>query len=132
MANLKKWSSKWKSSTQTRKQRKYLYNAPLHIRHKIMSSHLSKELREKYGVRSFPVKVGDEVKIKSGQFKGITGKVTKVSLKRYFVHVKGAFVKRTDGSEKLYPIHPSNLEIVKLDLDDPKRKEKLEALSKNN
>lgn len=38
---------------QPRKQRKFLYNAPLHLRGgKIMSAPLSKELREKYGVRT--------------------------------------------------------------------------------
>ena len=31
-------------SKQPRKQRKFLYNAPLHVRRKIMSAHLSKEL----------------------------------------------------------------------------------------
>jgi large subunit ribosomal protein L24 len=123
-----KWSKKWKSSKQTRKQRKYLFNAPLHIRHKIVSSHLTKELRKKYGLRSVPVRVGDEVIIRSGQFRGVSGKVTKVSLSRYFVHVAGATVKKTDGSEKLYPIHPSNLEIIKLNLDDPRRKEKIERV----
>lgn len=122
----KKWSKDWKSSKQTRKQRKYLFNAPLHIRHKVMAAHLTKDLKNKYGIRSVPVREGDEVIIRSGQFRGVSGKVTKVSLSRYFVHVAGATIKKTDGTDKLYPIHPSNVEIIKLNLDDPRRKEKIE------
>ncbi len=39
---------------QPKKQRKFLYNAPLHLRGgKIMAATLSPELRDKYGVRSF-------------------------------------------------------------------------------
>jgi len=37
------------------KNRKRHFNAPSHIRRKIMSSPLSKELRQKYNVRSMPI-----------------------------------------------------------------------------
>ena len=47
----KDFSKSWKSSRQPRKQRKYVFNAPLHIRHKLVSANLSKELRKKYGKR---------------------------------------------------------------------------------
>ncbi len=127
-----KWSKFWNSSSQPRKQRKYAFNAPLHIRHKFMSASLSKELRKEYGVRSVPVRVGDSVKVMAGQFKGKTGKVTKVSLATLKVHVEGASVTRTDGTEALYPIHPSNLQIAKLDMSDKRRVEKLERLKKEN
>ncbi|HSQ01903.1 MAG TPA: 50S ribosomal protein L24, partial [Methanobacterium sp.] len=53
-------------STQPRKQRKFIYKAPLHIRHKLMSVTLSEELREQYGRRSLPVKTGDTVKVMRG------------------------------------------------------------------
>jgi len=127
----KKWSKSWKNSLQTRKQRKYLHNAPLHIKHKLVASSLSSELKEKHGVRSIPVKKGDTVTIMAGQFKGKSGKVTKVSLARTFAHVEGAAVKKANGSDSLYPVHPSNLMITKLDLDDKKRAEKLEKVKKN-
>ena len=67
---MKKFSKFWKSSTQARKQRKYVHNAPLHIKHKMLASSLSKELRKEHGVRSVPVRKDDFVTIKSGQFKG--------------------------------------------------------------
>ena len=68
-----KFSTKWVGSKQPRKQRKYRANAPLHILHTMMSSNLNKELRKKYGKRSFPVKKGDTIKIMIGEFKGKTG-----------------------------------------------------------
>lgn len=121
----KLWSNSWKSSSQTRKQRKYRFNAPLHIKRKFLSAPLSKDLRSEYKTRSFKVRSGDTVIIKSGQFKGTTGKITKVSVTRTFVHVKGAVLKKSDGSEVFYPIHPSNVEIIKLNLDDKFRVSKL-------
>ncbi len=126
----KQFSKAWVSSTQIRKQRKYVANAPLHIRHKFMSAPLSKKLKEEYGFRSIPVRSGDTVKVKSGQFRGVEGKVSKVSLARTFVHVEGAALKRADGSDALYPIHPSNVEIVKLDTSDKLRVEKIDRLKK--
>ena len=126
----KQWSNSWNSSVQTRKQRKYTKNAPLHIKHKFMGASLSSNLREKYGFRTLVVRSGDVVKITTGQFKGVEGKVTKVSLARTFVHVEGAVIKRADGSDAFYPIHPSNVQITKLDLDDDKRVEKIKTLTK--
>lgn len=46
-----------------RKNRKRHFNAPSHIRRKIMSSPLSKELRQKYNVRSMPIRKDDEVQV---------------------------------------------------------------------
>jgi large subunit ribosomal protein L24 len=54
------------------KQRKAMYQAPLHRKHKLFSAHLSKELRKQWNKRSLPVRKGDEVKIMRGKFKGTT------------------------------------------------------------
>ena len=113
-------------SKKPRKQRKFLYNAPLHIRRKMISSHLSKELREKYKKRSIPVRVGDEVKVLRGKFKGKTGKVKKVDTKKYKIYIEGITKKRTVGTEYTVPISPSNVEIIKLNLEDKKRLKALE------
>jgi len=122
----KEFSKKWIRSKQVRKQRKYIYNAPLHIRRKMMSVNFSKELREKYHRRNFPVRTGDKVVVISGQFKGLTGKVEKVMLKKYKVHVEKAELTKRDGSKVKYSIHPSNLRIVELNLEDKKRVNALE------
>ncbi|ALV61932.1 LSU ribosomal protein L26e (L24p) [Thermococcus sp. 2319x1] len=113
-------------SKQPRKQRKFLYNAPLHLRHKIVSATLSKELRQKYGVRALPIRTGDKVKIMRGDFKGHEGKVVEVDLKRYRIHVEGATLKKVNGTEVFYPIHPSNVMIVELNLEDERRKKIIE------
>ena len=54
--------NKLKTSSR-RKNRKAYFNAPSHIRRKFMSSPLSKELRQKYNVRSMPIRKDDEVQV---------------------------------------------------------------------
>jgi len=114
------------ASRQPRKQRRALYNAPLHARQKLMSAPLSPELREKYGVRSLPVRKGDKVKIMRGDFKGHVGSVVKVDLSRLRIYVEGVTIKRSDGTPVFRPIHPSNVMIVELDLSDERRKRIIE------
>ena len=46
-----------------RKNRDRHFNAPSHVRRKMMSSPLSKELKQKYNVRSIPIRKDDEVKV---------------------------------------------------------------------
>ncbi|KAG7273539.1 hypothetical protein CRUP_009888 [Coryphaenoides rupestris] len=66
-----------------RKNRKRHFNAPSHIRRKIMSSPLSKELRQKYNVRSMPIRKDDEVQVVRGHYKGQQiGKVVQVYRKK--------------------------------------------------
>jgi len=113
-------------SKKARKQRKFLYNAPLHLRRKMISAHLSKELREQYKRRSLPLRKGDEVKVMRGEFKGTVGKVVKVDTKKYKVYIDNVKKKRSVGTEYLVPISPSNLMIIKLNLDDKYRLKMLE------
>jgi len=121
----KKFSTSWKASSQPRKQRKYLANAPLHIRKKFVSVNLSKELRKKHGKRNIPVKKGDVVKIMRGKFKKKQGKVTAVKLKTSKIIVEGIQTKKTDGSKVNNPLRASNLQIIELNLEDRKRMKKL-------
>ena len=122
----KEFSIKWKASKQPRKQRKYRYNAPLHIRRKMMSVNLSKELRKKYGKRNFPILRGDVIKIFVGEFKGKTGKVNEVNLKKLKIAIDGIYRTKKDGTKISVKFDPSNLQIKELNLDDKKRKEALE------
>ncbi|MEM1873595.1 MAG: 50S ribosomal protein L24 [Acidilobaceae archaeon] len=119
------------ASSQPRKQRRALREAPLHARHKLLSAPLSKELREKYGVRNLPVRVNDKVMIMRGKFRGHVGKVVEVDLKRARIHVEGAVVKRADGTPRFVPIHPSKVMIVELDLSDKWRQKIIERRSKS-
>lgn len=123
---MKEFSISWKSSKKPRKQRKYLANAPLHIHKKFLSVNLSKDLRKKFKTRNISVRKGDRVKIVRGQFKGKLGKVSDVDKKRIKVFVEGAEMTKKDGSKSFYPIHPSNLMITELNLEDKYRKEKIQ------
>jgi large subunit ribosomal protein L24 len=123
----KKFSTMWKSSKQPRKQRKYIANAPLHIKRKLMSVNLSKELRKKYQKRSVPLRKKDTVKIMRGKFKGKKGKIIKVLLKTQKVEVEGIQIKKQDGSKVNIKLRPSNLQIIELNVEDKKRNK---ALSK--
>lgn len=127
----KKFSRVWKESVNPSKQRLYRYNAPLHIQQKFMHTHLSKELRQKYGVRNLQLRVGDKIKILRGQFAKKEGKVERISLKRERVIVTGIENIKKDGTKLPFPLHPSNLIIVDLNLEDKKRKNKLSSNKKN-
>lgn len=113
-------------SKQPRKQRKFRYTAPLHVRHKLMSVTLSEELREKYEIRSFPVKSGDTVLVMRGDFKDQEGKVLKVDLKNYLLNIENVSVQKPDGNQVYHPVHPSNVMIVELDLEDEERNQVIE------
>jgi large subunit ribosomal protein L24 len=129
----KKFSTSWISSKQPRKQRKYLANAPLHLRKKFISVNLSKELRKKYGKRNMPARKGDTVKVMRGSFKKKQGKISEVKLKIKKVIVEGIQTKKQDGSKVNVKLQPSNLQIVELNMEDKKRlksKEKLKETEK--
>ena len=120
------FSTDWKSGKNRRKQRKYLANAPLHIRAKFIASHLSKALKEKYNTRSLRVRKGDKVKILRGQHKGKIGTIDQVNLKKGKITLESLFTTKRDGSKAFYPINPSNVLVQDVNLDDRKRKEKLQ------
>lgn len=116
-----KFSTSWKSSKQPRKQRKYLANAPMHLRKKFMSVNLSKDLRKKYGKRNIPVKRGDTVKVMRGKFEGKEGKVTKIIVKTTKLYMEGVQATKRDGSKVNVKLQPSNLQIVELNMEGKNR-----------
>jgi len=118
----KKFSKHWKSSKQPRKQRKYSANAPLHIKRKMLSVNLSKELRKKYGKRNIPARKGDTVKVLRGKFRKKQGKIIKINTKKSKLEVEGIQIKKQDGSKANVKIQPSNVQIIELNIEDRKRK----------
>jgi large subunit ribosomal protein L24 len=111
---MKKFSKSWRSSKSPKKQRKYRYNAPLHLRSGMLSSHLSKELSKKYGRRNIRIRKGDKVRVCTGQFKKREGKVTSVNIKKLKVYIENVDITKKDGSKALYPVDPSNVLILEL------------------
>jgi len=110
-------------SKQPRKQRKRIYRAKLHQKHKLLHATLSPDLRKKYGKRAIRVVKGDTVKIMRGDFEGHEGKVERVDMKKLAIFIEGVTVSKADGTEILRPVYPSNVMITKLNLDDKRREE---------
>jgi large subunit ribosomal protein L24 len=117
------------NSIQPRKQRKERFTAPLHRRQKYMHSPLSKELRAELKKRNAQVRKGDTVRVARGDHAGAEGLVEEVNLKRCTIKVAGVSNFKADGTEVPRPIHPSNVIITKLDLEDAKREKIFERRS---
>ncbi len=117
-------------SSKARVQRKTQAHAPAHVKRKMLSAHLSNELRAQYGVRSARVCKGDTVVIVRGNedIRGIEGKVLEVFTKEGRVSIEGITIEQADNTATVRPIHASNLVIVKLNTEDEWR---IASLSKN-
>ncbi|KAI1373778.1 putative 60S ribosomal protein L26-1 [Hypoxylon crocopeplum] len=100
-----------------RKSRKAHFGASSGERRVIMSAPLSKELREKYNVRSIPIRKDDEVTIVRGTNKGREGKVTSVYRLKYQIHIERVTRDKASGQSVPLGIHPSKVVINKLKLD---------------
>jgi large subunit ribosomal protein L24 len=109
-----------------KKQRKMMFNAPAHIRHKLMAAPLSSELAASRGIKTLPVRKGDTVRIQRGDNKGFEGKVSQVDLKKYRIFLEGLTREKVDGTNIFISVHPSKVQIRNLNLDDKWRKNILE------
>ncbi|MFH1327418.1 MAG: 50S ribosomal protein L24 [Candidatus Bathyarchaeota archaeon] len=114
-------------SSKPSKQRKAVFAAPLHRKHKMLSAPLSEKLNKRFGKKSFPVRKGDTVKIFRGDFTGQDGKVKGIDHKHFRITVEGITREKTDGSTYFIPIHPSKVFLTKMSLDDKRRSEKLKV-----
>jgi len=112
------------------KQRKYVRQAHSFIRHKLISSRLSKDLQKKYKVKKMPVRTGDIVYVASGDFIGTEGKVLSMDYKRQRLSIEGIAREKTDKSKIMYPIHASKVVIRRFGKVDGSRKEILERRAK--
>ncbi|MFQ5831144.1 MAG: 50S ribosomal protein L24 [Candidatus Thorarchaeota archaeon] len=110
------------SSKAPKKQRRRIYKSPLHSRRNMLKCRLDEFLQEEYGMRSMRIKRGDLVRIMRGQFRDTEGKVIAVDYRNIRVHLENATVTRADGKEAQIPMHPSNLMLVKLELDDDRKR----------
>ena len=108
-------------SIQPRKQRKARYNAPAHARGKYLSASLSKELRDKVGSKTLPIRSGDKVRVLRGDFKGHEGEVLSVDYGSYKVTIEEVTLSKPDGTATFLPVDPSNLVIIDADLKDDRR-----------
>merc|ERR1711894_626499 len=121
------------------KSRKRHFSAPSHIRRRLMSAPLSKELGTKYGVRSMPVRKDDEVQVVRGHYKGQqVGKIVQCYRKKFRVYIERIQREKANGATVNVSIHPSKVVIVKLKMDkdrkdilDRRAKGRADALGKD-
>uniref|UniRef100_A0A2K5XP42 KOW domain-containing protein n=1 Tax=Mandrillus leucophaeus TaxID=9568 RepID=A0A2K5XP42_MANLE len=105
------------------KNRKRHFNAPSHIRRKIMSSPLSKELRHEYNVPSMPIRKDDEFQLVRGHYKGQQiGNVVQVYRKKYVIYTEWVQQGKANGTTVHVGIHPSKVVITRLKLDKDRKK----------
>ena len=103
-----------------------IYRAVNNVRNKQIGATLSKQLRQKYHRRSIRIVNGDTVKIIRGEYKGIDGKVTKISLEKNSIAVEGVQREKLKGVKIDLYIHSSNTFITSLNTEDNWRIKKLE------
>ena len=107
-----------------------IYRAVNNVRNKQIGATLSKQLRQKYHRRSIRIVNGDTVKIIRGEYKGIDGKVTKISLEKNSIAVEGVQREKLKGGKIDLYIHSSNTVITSLNTEDNWRVKKLERKPK--
>jgi large subunit ribosomal protein L24 len=110
----------------TKMRNNLIYQASFQTRSKQLGSALSKELSKKYGKRSIRVIEGDSTKILRGEFKGVEGKVSKVSTQKNSVAIEGVKKEKTKGDKFDVYIHTSNLVVTSLNTGDKWRISRLE------
>ena len=104
-----------------------IYQATFQIRSKQLGSSLSKDLQKKYGKKSTRAIVGDTITILRGEFKGVSGKITKISTEKTSVTIEGVKKEKTKGDKFDVYIHTSNLVVTALNSSDKWRIAKLEG-----
>lgn len=104
-----------------------IYRATMATRSKQLGSPLSKELQKRYGKRSMRVVLGDTVKVMRGEYRGVDGKISKVSIADNSVAIEGVKKEKSKGEKFDVLIRSTNVVITNLNLDDHWRKTKLEG-----
>jgi large subunit ribosomal protein L24 len=111
----------------TKMRNQQIYQAPYAVRSKQVSGSLSKELRKKYGKRSVRLALDDSVKIIRGEYKGIDGKITKISISKSCIAIEGIKKEKLKGEKIDVYIPSSNILVTSLNTNDHWRKSKLEG-----
>jgi len=86
-----------------------------------MSAALSSELRNKYGVRSVPIRKDDEVQVVRGTYKKREGKVVQVYRKKWVIHIERITREKVNGATVNVGVDPSKCIITKLKLDKDRK-----------
>ena len=101
------------------------------ILNKQICASISKDLRKKYSRRSIRIMTNDTVKVMRGEYKGLTGKVTKISTETSGVAIEGNKKEKLKGEKIDVYIHSTNMVITSLNTDDKWRIKILEKKPKS-
>ena len=115
------------SSLPRKTRNQQIYYATIQRASKQLSCSLSKELRKKYGKRSARITEGDTAKIVRGEFSGVDGKVTKISIPDRGVNIEGVKKEKLKGDKFDVYVHTTNIILTALNSDDKWRINKLEG-----
>ena len=107
------------------------YRAINQVINKQISAPISKDLRKKYSRRSARIMLDDTVRVIRGEYKGITGKVSKVSTESNSIAIEGNKKEKLKGDKIDVYIHSTNVIITALNTDDKWRLKILEKKSKS-
>ena len=111
----------------TKMRNRMIFQATFQTRSKQLGSALSKDLQKKYGKKSARAIEGDSITILRGEFKGVDGKISKISTQKTSVAIEGVKKEKTKGDKFDVYIHTSNLVITSLNTSDKWRMAKLEG-----
>ena len=92
---------------------------------------LSKDLRKKYPRRSARIMINDTVKVIRGEYKGLIGKVAKISTESNSIAIEGNKKEKLKGEKVDVYIHSTNTIITSLNTDDKWRIKILEKKPKS-
>ena len=108
-----------------------IYRAMNQTMSKQVSTPISKDLRKKYSRRSIRIMVNDTVKVIRGEYKGLTGKVAKISIESNSVAIEGNKKEKLKGEKIDVYIHSTNMVITSLNTDDKWRLKILKKMPKS-
>ena len=115
----------------TKIRNRQTYRAMNQIVNKQICAPISKDLRKKYSRRSVRIMADDTVKVIRGEYKGLTGKVTKISTLSSGVAIEGNKKEKLKGEKIDVYIHSTNMIITSLNTDDKWRLKILEKKPKS-
>ena len=115
----------------TKMRNRQTYRAMNQVVNKQICAPISKDLRKKYARRSARIMIDDTVKVIRGEYKGITGKVSKVSTGNNSIAIEGNKKEKLKGDKVDVYIHTTNVIITALNTDDKWRLKILEKKSKS-
>ena len=115
----------------TKMRNKQIYRALNQVANKQISAPLSKDLRKKYSRRSVRIMIDDTAKVIRGEYKGITGKVSKISTNNSSNAIEGNKKEKLKGDKIDIYIHSSNVIVTSLNTDDKWRIKILEKKPKS-